>query len=163
VNLGKIPDDLREAIDRCSLIIAKGMANYEALTEHRELPPTAYLMAVKCPTIAEEVGVPEGSLVAILEKYGTGSTRVNSRFVISMRIARILLFIRYFCWALGGLPPPGAAIPLRVPGPSIRFFADLMPYQGCFASSPPYPVCHELQYATGGARGGGGSPPRAQQ
>jgi uncharacterized protein with ATP-grasp and redox domains len=68
VNLGKIPDDLREAIDRCSLIIAKGMANYEALTEHRELPPTAYLMAVKCPTIAEEVGVPEGSLVAILEK-----------------------------------------------------------------------------------------------
>jgi uncharacterized protein with ATP-grasp and redox domains len=68
VNLGKIPLDLQEAIDRCSLIIAKGMANYEALTEYGGLPPTAYLMAVKCPTIAESVGVLEGSLVALLEE-----------------------------------------------------------------------------------------------
>jgi hypothetical protein len=68
VNLKKIPPDLRDAIDRCSLIIAKGMANYEALTEYTGLPPTAYLMAVKCPTIAESVGVPEGSLVALLDK-----------------------------------------------------------------------------------------------
>ena len=67
VNLGKIPPDLREALDRCSLIIAKGMANYEALTEYGGLPPTAYLMAVKCPIIAESVGVPEGSLVALFE------------------------------------------------------------------------------------------------
>jgi uncharacterized protein with ATP-grasp and redox domains len=68
VDLAKIPGDLREAIDRCTLIIAKGMANYEALTEYGGLPPTAYLMAVKCPTIAESVGVPEGSLVALLEE-----------------------------------------------------------------------------------------------
>jgi uncharacterized protein with ATP-grasp and redox domains len=68
VDLGKIPRDLREAMDRCTLIIAKGMANYEALTEYGGLPPTAYLTAVKCPTIAEEVGVPEGSLVALLEE-----------------------------------------------------------------------------------------------
>jgi uncharacterized protein with ATP-grasp and redox domains len=68
VDLGKIPSDLQEALDRCTLVIAKGMANYEALTEYRDLPPVAYLMAVKCPTIAEEVGVPEGSLVALLEE-----------------------------------------------------------------------------------------------
>jgi hypothetical protein len=68
VNLGKIPPGLREAINGCSLIIAKGMANYEALTEYTGLPPTAYLMAVKCPTIAESVGVPEGSLVALLDE-----------------------------------------------------------------------------------------------
>ena len=68
VNLAKIPGDLREALDRCSLVIAKGMANYEALTEYDGLPPTAYLMAVKCPTIAESVGAPEGSLVAILNE-----------------------------------------------------------------------------------------------
>ena len=66
VDLGKIPADLREAMDRCTLVIAKGMANYEALTEYAGLPPVAYLMAVKCPTIAESVGVPEGSLVALL-------------------------------------------------------------------------------------------------
>jgi len=68
VNLEKIPSDLRAALDRCTLVIAKGMANYEALTEYGGLPPTAYLMAVKCPTIAEEVGVPEGSLVAMLDE-----------------------------------------------------------------------------------------------
>jgi uncharacterized protein with ATP-grasp and redox domains len=68
VDLGKIPGDLREALDRCTLVLAKGMANYEALTEYGDLPPTGYLMAVKCPTIAEEVGVPEGSLVALLEE-----------------------------------------------------------------------------------------------
>lgn len=68
VDLGKIPGDLREALGRCTLVIAKGMANYEALTEYGGLPPTAYLMAVKCPTIAESIGVPEGSLVALLEE-----------------------------------------------------------------------------------------------
>ncbi|HVN66503.1 MAG TPA: ARMT1-like domain-containing protein [Methanomicrobiales archaeon] len=68
VNLGKIPRDLREALDRCTLVIAKGMANYEALTEYDKLPPTAYLMAVKCPTIAESVGALEGSLIAMLEE-----------------------------------------------------------------------------------------------
>jgi damage-control phosphatase, subfamily I len=68
VDLGKIPWDLREALDRCSLVIAKGMANYEALTEYGGLPPVAYLMSVKCPTIAEAIGVPEGSLVALLEE-----------------------------------------------------------------------------------------------
>jgi hypothetical protein len=68
INLGKIPRDLRESLGSCTLIIAKGMANYEALTEHGDLPPTAYLMAVKCPTIAESVGVPEGSMVALLEE-----------------------------------------------------------------------------------------------
>jgi len=66
VNLGKIPRDLREALDRCTLVIAKGMANYEALTEYDGLPPVAYLMAVKCPTIAESVGAAEGALVAML-------------------------------------------------------------------------------------------------
>jgi uncharacterized protein with ATP-grasp and redox domains len=68
VNLERIPPDLQEAMDRCTLVIAKGMANYEALTEYGELPPTAYLMAVKCPTIAESLGVPEGSLVALLRE-----------------------------------------------------------------------------------------------
>jgi uncharacterized protein with ATP-grasp and redox domains len=73
VDLGKIPGDLRGALDRCTLVIAKGMANYEALTEYGGLPPTAYLMAVKCPTIAESTGVPERSLVAMLDEKGTGS------------------------------------------------------------------------------------------
>jgi uncharacterized protein with ATP-grasp and redox domains len=53
-------------MEQSTLIIAKGMANYESLTEITGGPPTAYLMAVKCDTIAESIRVPRGSLVAML-------------------------------------------------------------------------------------------------
>jgi uncharacterized protein with ATP-grasp and redox domains len=53
-------------MDDCTLIIAKGMANYESLSEYSGLPPVAFLMAVKCEPIAEDVGVPRGSKVAML-------------------------------------------------------------------------------------------------
>ena len=66
VRLDCMPDDLSAAIDDCTLIIAKGMANYESLSEYSGLPPVAFLMAVKCEPIAEEVGVPRGSKVAML-------------------------------------------------------------------------------------------------
>ncbi|MDI6718385.1 MAG: ARMT1-like domain-containing protein [Methanomicrobiales archaeon] len=66
VTLEKAPEDLADALQEATLVIAKGMANYESLTEYADLPPTAYLMAVKCDTIAESVGVPRGSLVAML-------------------------------------------------------------------------------------------------
>jgi damage-control phosphatase, subfamily I len=61
-----IPEDLREAIEKCTIIIAKGMANYESLSEMNNLPPVAYLMAAKCKPVAEEVGVPVGSKIALL-------------------------------------------------------------------------------------------------
>jgi damage-control phosphatase, subfamily I len=66
INLEKAPRELSEALGTATLVIAKGMANYESLSEYRDLPPTAYLMAVKCETIAESVGVPKGSLIARL-------------------------------------------------------------------------------------------------
>ena len=43
-----IPDDLRNAIKHCTIIIAKGMANFESLSETDNMPPVAYLMAAKC-------------------------------------------------------------------------------------------------------------------
>jgi uncharacterized protein with ATP-grasp and redox domains len=66
VRLDCMPPELEKAIAECTLIIAKGMANYESLSEFSGLPPVAYLMAVKCEPIAEEVGVPRGSKVAML-------------------------------------------------------------------------------------------------
>ncbi|QYZ78816.1 DUF89 family protein [Methanofollis formosanus] len=66
VNLDVAPPELLDALDRCTLVIAKGMANYESLTEYDDFPPVAHLMAVKCETIAEMVGVPKGSRVALL-------------------------------------------------------------------------------------------------
>ena len=61
-----IPDDLRDAISKCTIIIAKGMANFESLSEMENLSPVAYLMAAKCKPVAEEAGVPVGSKIAML-------------------------------------------------------------------------------------------------
>jgi uncharacterized protein with ATP-grasp and redox domains len=66
LRLDCMPPELARAVRDCTLILAKGMANYESLSEYSGLPPVAYLMAVKCEPIAEEVGVPRGSKVAML-------------------------------------------------------------------------------------------------
>ena len=66
VRLDCMPPDLARAFRDCTLVISKGMANYESLSEYAGLPPVAYLMAVKCEPIADEVGVPRGSKVAML-------------------------------------------------------------------------------------------------
>jgi damage-control phosphatase, subfamily I len=63
-----IPDDLREAIGSCTIIIAKGMANFESLSEMHNLPPVAYLLAAKCKPVGDEAGVPVGSRIAILRR-----------------------------------------------------------------------------------------------
>jgi len=64
--MDNIPDDLRDAISTCTIIIAKGMANFESLSEMDNLPPVAYLMAAKCRPVADEAGVPLGSKIAML-------------------------------------------------------------------------------------------------
>ncbi len=64
----KMPADLADAINRCTVIIAKGMANYESLSMYEGLPPVAYLMAVKCGPVAEDVGLPVGSRIALLRE-----------------------------------------------------------------------------------------------
>jgi uncharacterized protein with ATP-grasp and redox domains len=64
--MDNIPDNLRKAISTCTIIIAKGMANFESLSEMENLPPVAYLMAAKCKPVADEVVVPVGSKIALL-------------------------------------------------------------------------------------------------
>ncbi len=62
----KMPADLAEAIGECTIIISKGMANYESLSEYDKLPPVAYLMCVKCEMIAKDSGIARGSKIALL-------------------------------------------------------------------------------------------------
>ena len=64
----KMPADLARAIDQCTIIISKGMANYESLTGYDDLPPVAYLMCVKCEMIADDTGIPRGSKIAVLRR-----------------------------------------------------------------------------------------------
>ena len=66
VRLDCMPPELAAAVDNCTLIIAKGMANYESISEFTGMPPVAFLMAAKCDPIAEEVGVVRGAKVAML-------------------------------------------------------------------------------------------------
>jgi uncharacterized protein with ATP-grasp and redox domains len=54
-------DEFRRIYDEAELIIAKGQANYETLSE--EGSRVFFLLKVKCPIIARDVGVPVGSIV----------------------------------------------------------------------------------------------------
>jgi len=62
------PPGLTEEMERASLIIAKGMANYESLTEYPDMPPVAHLMSVKCRPIGRHAGIPKGSRVAMIRE-----------------------------------------------------------------------------------------------
>lgn len=69
IALEKIPLELASALDDATLIIAKGMANYEALNEEASrLPPIAFLLAAKCDPIAHSIGVSKGSYVALISR-----------------------------------------------------------------------------------------------
>ncbi len=57
IDLDNIPLELENEIINCDIIIAKGMANFEALSE-RIVKPTAFLMRTKCQPVAEALGVP---------------------------------------------------------------------------------------------------------
>ena len=66
LDMAKMPADLAKAIGDCTIIISKGMANYESLSAYRNLPPVAYLMCIKCEMIAEDAGIARGSKIALL-------------------------------------------------------------------------------------------------
>jgi damage-control phosphatase, subfamily I len=65
IKLDEVSAELREILPRASLIIAKGMANYEMLSEY-PFKPVAYLMRVKCAPVAESVGAHVGDFIAKL-------------------------------------------------------------------------------------------------
>lgn len=65
VDMEKAPQELIDAFSSASLIISKGMANYETLTEH-EIGPIAYLLKAKCKPVARHIGVDLGNSVARL-------------------------------------------------------------------------------------------------
>ncbi|MDG6257031.1 MAG: ARMT1-like domain-containing protein [Methanomicrobiaceae archaeon] len=69
LNPAEMPDRLCEAIERATLVIAKGMANYESLSDFVDMPPVAYLMSVKCEPIGRHVGAPVGSKIAMLSEH----------------------------------------------------------------------------------------------
>ncbi len=65
VDLNNMPNDLEEALNKADLIIAKGMANWESLSE-TNYKPIAYITRSKCGPVARSMGVKEEINVAKL-------------------------------------------------------------------------------------------------
>lgn len=59
--LSRCSDAFIERFQKADLIISKGMGNYETLSEVRA--PIYFLMQVKCPVIAKDVGAPVGRAI----------------------------------------------------------------------------------------------------
>ncbi len=57
----------RALLEGVDLVIAKGLANYEGFLESPVDTPTALLLKVKCPVLADKLSKPQGSYVVLLE------------------------------------------------------------------------------------------------
>ncbi|MCK4928549.1 MAG: DUF89 family protein, partial [Methanosarcinales archaeon] len=65
VCLDEAPAELVEAFESASLIISKGMANYETMSEYG-FSPISYLLRTKCQAVADDMGLEMDMLVARL-------------------------------------------------------------------------------------------------
>lgn len=68
VILERSSEEFRSIFESAELIVAKGMGNYESLTEFDPSCPVVHIMRTKCPPVAQHVGVPRNRNV-ILVRY----------------------------------------------------------------------------------------------
>lgn len=68
VLIEEAPPELLEAMKNSTLIISKGMANYETLSEHN-FGPIAYMLLTKCECVADDLGLEQDLCVAKLMNY----------------------------------------------------------------------------------------------
>ncbi|MCD6300751.1 MAG: DUF89 family protein [Staphylothermus sp.] len=66
IHWDKISDNAKAKIKEADLIVAKGMAHWEYIIEIDLGKPIYHLLVPKCSVIAEALGVPRGTLVALL-------------------------------------------------------------------------------------------------
>ena len=57
-NLSKAGGDLKEELQKADLILAKGMANYESLSDQDAGIPKVFILRTKCEPVARSLGVP---------------------------------------------------------------------------------------------------------
>lgn len=58
IDWSDVPDDLMVEIRGCDIIIAKGMGNFESLSDEDLPVPIAHVMRTKCRPVADTIGVP---------------------------------------------------------------------------------------------------------
>lgn len=57
VDFSKLPEKVKEKLEKADIILCKGMANYEAFSE-TDYRPIAYLLRTKCTAIANSMNLP---------------------------------------------------------------------------------------------------------
>jgi uncharacterized protein with ATP-grasp and redox domains len=69
VEIGPVPgsDALRETFGGCDMVVSKGQGNYEAMS-HRCGQNTFFMLMVKCPLVAEDLGAAIGDIVLLAKE-----------------------------------------------------------------------------------------------
>jgi uncharacterized protein with ATP-grasp and redox domains len=70
VNLSEVSDEFLDMYQSADIILSKGMANWETLTEYEAPCPTLFLFRAKCEPVATSVGIPLRENVAKLVPQG---------------------------------------------------------------------------------------------
>ncbi len=70
IRLDESPQWFIDRYNNADLIVAKGMANWETMTETPAPCPTMYVMRTKCEPVARAVGAPENESIAYLVEKG---------------------------------------------------------------------------------------------
>jgi uncharacterized protein with ATP-grasp and redox domains len=70
IRLDESPHWFIDIYNNAEIILAKGMANWETMTEAPAPCPTMYLFRTKCEPVANAVGAPEGESIAYLVEKG---------------------------------------------------------------------------------------------
>ncbi|MBY8996828.1 MAG: DUF89 family protein [Candidatus Thorarchaeota archaeon] len=66
VNLERNSEEFKKLFSSAELIVAKGMGNFESLTEFDPSCPIVHIMRTKCNPVAEHVGVPRNKNVVLI-------------------------------------------------------------------------------------------------
>ena len=70
VRLDESPQWFIDRYNNADLVVAKGMANWETMTETPAPCPTMYVFRTKCEPVAKAVGAPENESIAFLVEKG---------------------------------------------------------------------------------------------
>lgn len=68
VNLERNSDAFKEVFHSAELIVAKGMGNFESMTELEPACPVVHIMRTKCNAVAQHVGVPKNKNVVLIRR-----------------------------------------------------------------------------------------------
>ncbi|MBW1973353.1 MAG: DUF89 family protein [Deltaproteobacteria bacterium] len=68
IDINRSSEEFRQALKESFLIISKGMANFETLTEDKLSIPTFYLLKIKCTPVSKNLSLPKDEYIALLKE-----------------------------------------------------------------------------------------------